>query len=438
AALAFAHFMRQHHRPHDTITILGIFFLPILITIMAFRDILSWILLTVYTVSAISTIIIYYYHKKVHTPLKIMWQVTYSRIIAITLAVILACILPYLVLGNAFVSIPELIFIYILPIAFVFFFASKFFYTYFFDRKHIVADLLKSLRYTITYTLVFIILLMCIYSLFAVSFYNSRSEIYGAGLDMAILGVSNVENSMTDMPDDMSGLIVVKDVEAFTSNLGDEVSLEKNMAEEKMISFGEILDDSYFSEIGDAAFNIVRFVVLQSELAAVKENIVLKYEGSKDLDIGSLESKTERIKADVEQRFVPASQDPDMMDTLAEVNDPLATYDYFESNGLFFIFAEESGLDFIYGSDSIFSRQMSLVLRHTEIFRQMTKLLVNVMVFVNKEADTPSVVEHLYMNRGADLLPISSAIRYSIIQDSLDERDARSEEANRITFRVEN
>jgi hypothetical protein len=436
AVLAVAHFMKQHHRPHDVLTILSTFFLPIVLTIVVFRDLLAWLLLIVYTLSAISTIIIYYYHKKVHSLLKIMWQVTYSKIIAITLAILLACILPYLVLPG-FVSIFELIFLYILPIAFVLFFASKFFYIYFFDRKHIRSDILRSLRYTITYTLVFIVILMCLYSLFAVSFYNTRAGRYNENIDIALLGVANIEKTAYDLPEEVSQLMVTKDMVAIASDLREEISLEKSIADETTISFADIVDDSYFATVGDNAFNMVRFVVLQSEITSIKQAVVERYNTMQSTNEEELKIYIEQTRLEVEEEFISYSQDPDVTEVLVNINNPETTYSYFEDNGIFYWFAEETALTSIYHSESIVGRQVSLVLRHTELFRQMTQLVVNIIVFGNNEAGSSSAVEYIYANRDADLLPVSSAIRYSIIKDSLDAKEQRAKAANRITFKVE-
>jgi len=126
-----------------------------------------------------------------------------------------------------------------------------------------------------------------------------------------------------------------------------------------------------------------------------------------------------------------------VQDIVTKLNDPLTGYAYFEDSGFLFWFADEAGLDFVYHSDSILGRQVSLVLRHTELFRSVARLTLNAIVFVNKEAASRSAVEHLYANRDADLLPVSSAIRYSIIAGSLEYRDEAVLEASRVSFRVE-
>ncbi|MBW2965171.1 hypothetical protein KY363_06970, partial [Candidatus Woesearchaeota archaeon] len=282
-ALLFAHFMRQHHRPHDVITIIGLFFLPLAFTLMAFRDWFSWLLAVVYTISVISTVIIYYYHKKVHSPLKIMWQVVYSKIIAITLSVILLCVLPYL-FPDAFLSMFELIFVYVLPVAFVFFFASKFFYLYFFDRRHIRHDAAKSFKFAVIYALAFIVLCMCIYSLFAVGVYTSRTTAASKGFTDLLVGVDSVQRSMQKLPGDSASLRVMKDMGLFSDSLMADISLSKELVDSRQIALEDILSDDYMVLLVNDTLDRLRFVFLAEELVDAKAGAVESYGALSGLD----------------------------------------------------------------------------------------------------------------------------------------------------------
>ena len=62
---------------------------------------------------------------------------------------------------------------------------------------------------------------------------------------------------------------------------------------------------------------------------------------------------------------------------------------------------------------------MAEVMKHLEQFRQLSRLYLNMMIFINKESVSSSVVEHLYFNREFDTLPASEAIRYRVIKDSI-------------------
>ncbi|MBU2560983.1 MAG: hypothetical protein KKD17_01705 [Nanoarchaeota archaeon] len=445
AALLFAHFLKEHHRPHDVLTILGVFFLPLAVTLAAFRDWLVLLLLAIYVISAISTVIIYYHHKKAHALLKIMWQVTYSRVVAVTLALLLACILPLLVFPDAFLSVFELIFLFVMPVAFLFFFASKFLYIYFFDRVHIRSDFLRSLRHTVIYTLVFVVLLMCVYSLFAVGFYNSRAEFHKGYLDKALIDVSNIEKVVARNPE-IQRLMVTDDLLALAADLRGDISVEKSMADERTISFADILDDSYFITTSDAVLNTIRFTVLNFELLELKSDIVdwtgnLTETANKNMTFpdgsSTLEEYTADLNAYVEEGFVDFSQNPDVIDLVAKLNDPSATYSYFEGEGFFYWFAKNVRLDFVYDSGSIFGRQMSIVIRHSEPFRQMARLYINIIIFTNNERASPSSIRRLYMDRESDLLPVSSAVRYSIIKDDMDKRADSLRRAGKIRFEVD-
>ncbi|MBN1544126.1 UbiA prenyltransferase family protein [Candidatus Woesearchaeota archaeon] len=445
AALLFAHFLREHHRPHDVITILGVFFLPLAITLAAFRDWLVLLLLAIYIISAVSAVIIYHHHRKAHALLKIMWQVTYSRVVAVTLALLLACILPLFIFPDAFLSVLEMVFLFVMPVAFLFFFASKFLYIYFFDRVHIRSDFLRSLRHTITYTLVFVVLLMCMYSLLAVGFYNSRAGDYRAYLDKALIDVSNIEKVVARNPD-IGQLAVTDGLLALAADLREEISVEKSREDERMISFADILDDSFFVSMSDAVLNTIRFTVLNFELLSLKSDIVewtgnLTATANNNLTFpdgsGTIEDYTANLKSYVEEGFVDFSQSPEVVDLVAKLDDPSTSYSYFDGGGLFYWFAKNARLDFVYDSESMFGRQMSIVVRHSEPFRQMARLSINVIVFTNSERASQSSIRRLYVDRESDLLPMSGAVRYSIIKDDIDSRAERLKSVGRISFEVD-
>jgi hypothetical protein len=440
--LLFAHFLRSHsHRQHDVVKIIGLFFLPLAVTIMAFRDLLVWVLAGVYIISAISTFIIYHHHRKVHPPLKVMWQVTYSRIVAITIALLVAAILPAL-FPKVLFSVFELIFFYVMPVIFVFFFASKFFYLYFFDRKHIHYDLRRSLRHTVMYTLVFVVVLMCVYSLFAVGLYNSKQASYDNSLDMLMIQAANVEKSAMKSPSGISQLPVMKDVMVFASNLGRSMADEKNRVAEP-ISFASIVDDSYFAGMSDNSFNTLKFVVLVSEAGNVKENVVRAHDrilatlaANQTLGDGArtMEEYNSFLRGYVDASFVPYSQDPSVQEVYSLVNDPEAGYADYDGQGLYYLFAKEAKLDFVYGSESIMGRQVSVVLRHSVVLKELARLVVNAVMFLDTEAASPSAIEYLYADRGADSVLLSSAIRLEMIKTDLDGRDARLKALRSVNF----
>jgi hypothetical protein len=426
--LLFAHFMKQHHRPHDVITILGIFFLPLAFTLMAFQETLVYVLVVVYILSLISTVIIYYYHKKAHSLLKVMWQVTYSKMVALTLALVVACALP-LVFPAVFFSVIELIFFYVLPVVFVFFLASKFFYLYFFDRKHIRHDLALSLRHTLIYSLVFVVMLMCIYSLFAVSFYNSQKQKFDDQLDTSLVLVSEMEDSVKRLPADIYFLPVTKDALSFAGMLHDNVSGLKRGSLDRLVSLSDILDDSYVSELEDDTANTLRLVLWDAELASLKMNIVRKHDavnavieskGSFSDGSTTLDGHVRMLKDYAEANFVPYSMEPDIQDFFSKLNDAGMSYDDFGGFSYLFAAKPEMAGDFgyVYNSGSIFGRQMSVVTRHMSIYRDIAQLILDIQMFVRLEELSPSSVEHLYANRAGDTVPLSMAIRYEILAES--------------------
>ncbi|MBI5881182.1 APC family permease [archaeon] len=434
--LLFAHFLRQHsHHPHHIVKILGLFFLPLAITIAVFRDFFVWLLLGIYVVSTISTMIIYYHHKKVHTPLKIMWQVTYSRVVAITLALIVACLIPYVILSDSFMSVFELIFAFVFPVSLVLFFASKFFYTYFFDRMHIKSDIMRSLRHSLIYSLIFIVLLMCTYSLFAVSYYNYERESYNDALDFNLVYLSELEKSFDKSPGAVQRMMVGDELMAMIYDLRDDINAEKNLASEP-IAFSEIVDDSYFVSIGNDKFNRLPIVLWLYGVSDLKEGVVRIYDNiSATLDQNltfydgtkTLAEHDAQLKGYVEANFVPLSTTPAVQDIFSVVGDSTTRYSDYEDQGIYYWMSKEAKLDFVYESKSIFGRQMSLVLRHSSVFRELARMFVRSTVFISIEAESPASIERLYAYRELDSSLLSSTIRYELIRQHLLERQGKAQ-----------
>ncbi len=446
AVLAFAHFLKQHHRPHDVLAILGMFFMPIAATLAFFQDLLILLLLVVYALSAVSTVILYYYHKKEHALLKIMWQVTYSKMIALTLAVLVACLIPVFVLPDSFISIFELLFIGVLPVSFVFFFASKFFYLYFFDRRHIRHDLARSFHHTLIYTLSFMVLLACIYSLLAVSLYNSHMERYNANLDFALLDVSNMEKSMMKLSPDIGNLMVMRDLSGFAETVRENISLEKSIAMDRQIAFSDIMDDSYFSVIAEDVFSTVRFVVLNREIAMVKSALLELHssvsefvpynvtfgDGDKSVDMYFSD-----LKGDVEGKYVPYSADANAEEVSSLLNDQSLSYSEFESQGFLYMFSSETGLTGMYGFDSVFERQMFMLIKHLEPVRQLTRTTVNIMLFSDRESIAASAIDHIYFNRLSDSIPLSAIMRYELLKVALDYGEDQFGDGRKLDFKID-
>ncbi|MBW2968482.1 hypothetical protein KY362_08430 [Candidatus Woesearchaeota archaeon] len=422
-ALSFVHFLKKHrHKHHDILAIIWIFFLPIAVTISLFRDGLAWLILAVYIASAISTAALYYYHKKEHRPLKIMWQVTYSKIVALTITIALACLLPSIALTDSFLSFFELAFAFLLPLAIVFFFLTKFLYLYFFDWKHIKADALKSLRHSLIFSLAFLVIVLCGYSILAVSFHNAHMQTYSKNLQGSLLEITQIRLITEKSP--AAEYPVAQDLITFSQNVYDEVSGEKAKADEARISLAAIADESYFRVLMDSLYNMLRFAILKMQLVEVKAGII----DAKDY-IDALNTipegadiiawQTAWMTNYVDQNYVSYNANPDVQTMKAIINNPDATVSDYENNGLFYMFAKQTGTDLLYDAESIFGRQASKAIRHTAIMREITRLGVNLAILSSAEITSPSAIELLYANRETDSGE-SSAIRYAIIAGYLE------------------
>lgn len=441
-ALAFAHFLSKHHRPHDILAIIWLFFIPLALSLALFADIMLWLLMGVVVISFVSTVILYYYHKKEHTLLKVMWQVTYSKMVAVTLALLAAAVLP-LLFPDLLFSVFEMVFFYVFPVALIFFFTSKFLYLYFFDRKHLRSEVAKGLRHTLIYTLVFIISLMGMYSFFAAGLFSERQASISGQMSYTIVEISNVEKAVSNLPA-LKGLNVAGDLLELSAGLQQELAYQKAAIDEPL-SFGEIVDDSYFTRISDGmnydvqstirAFELVELknalVMFDEEMSGMVRSGALSGEGA-----ANLESYADRVAADVSSRFVMYSEDPDLKSLKDLLNSGSDRYSDFEDNGLYYWAAKEAGVDFVYSSDSILGRQLSVVMRHLRVFRDLARLVLNEAVFIRTEYSSPLFEERLYVMGNDDVSAMSRAIRYSTLKGLMDERESKLQSAGERALRV--
>ncbi|HII72771.1 TPA: hypothetical protein HA265_08500 [Candidatus Woesearchaeota archaeon] len=429
ATIWLGHFFHRHnHKPHDVIAIIGTFFLPLAATIVIYRDLLSWFLLFVYLLSAVSTVIIYVYHHRQHRLLMIMWQVTYSKIVALTAGAIIFSLMPF-IMPTMHVSMAELLLIYIFPVVLAIFFLSKFLYIYYFEHKHIKKDMWLAIRHSVIYALAFVIIMTASYALLAVQMYQTDKDYHAKELDDALLDASRLDEIFRDQPAEMRNLPAFTDLEAYNRQVIEDVTAAKNTLLGGEISFGSILDDTYMQQLAknsqatamaqtkikaviDAkAYMTGRYQILQETL---KRNASMP-DGSKDL-----EAYNEKLKAKIDEKYLVYKLDLPLLDALEKMEDPATTFDYYEDNGFNWFCAQRQKWDRVYHSKSMFMKQVMGMLRHTYPFRVMATKNMQDFLFEDKERFSGHVQQDLFEKSERPEPAISKALRYEYIMEKAD------------------
>ena len=426
--LWISHFFHKHkHRPHDVLAILGIFFLPLIAALIMYRDLLMWFLMFVYLLSALSTLLIYYYHGKKHSPLEIMWQTTYSKVVALTAGALLVSLVPF-VLPESFVSITELILVYVFPIVLTVFFISKFLYIYYFEHKHIKNDLWISIRYAVIYALAFVIILCASYALISVQLNNANTQHFQRSIDMALVDSSKIDKVFDNLPEEVRNLQVTHEVISFNKQMFEDISIKKREAMDAELAFGDILDDTYLQRISQNNYDLTRFNTMLGSILEVKAQITGRHEILKETQKRNATmpdgSKTLGMYAStltkgVNERYTPFYMDSIVANIQTMIEDPATEYDYFENNGINWFFADREGLQPVYHMENVMGRQVMELLRHTTPFRHLSALNFNEFLFDQKERFSGHLQQILFENIEKQESDMSKALRGEILMEKV-------------------
>jgi hypothetical protein len=199
------------------------------------------------------------------------------------------------------------------------------------------------------------------------------------------------------------------------------IAAEKKGIEQ--ISFGSIVDDSYLGSVSEGMFSLVRLSIyereltgLQSDLSIAAKKIKAGMDSGNDIRVTDIAlAKRDYVVAN----FVPYTGNAEYESVFSAINNPEARFSDFEDSGLFYLFADKSyttGIfDDLYGAESIFGRQFWFIARHSEIFRNLAKFGLNMIILDNKERNSPWVIENLYASKDGDSTAISAAVRYEVL-----------------------
>jgi hypothetical protein len=446
--LAFGIFLwwwsHQFHQkiphPFKTVFSLGILIVFLYFFYVVFNDLLSLIVCIIYALSFVVAGVLYFYHtknkllEKIHQSFpRTFLVVFYSHIIALTAASLVAYLLPKVILSDSFVSILFLLFVWLTPVLFVYFFLTKFLYLRFFDRVHIKRDVSKGLAHSAVYTAAFVLVIILAYFLTAVQLVTIERSSYDSSFDDVFTTISNIGYELPEAG--LGDLKVSQDVFDISKQLLDEGIEEKKRLMDLRISLEDYLSDNYFTIISHNRLAVSSIALSASEIDEVKSDLIrehnrleeMKKEGLFDDGTTSLEEHLFLLVGNVNDEYEPYTEPVEFAMLRRRISGSLNSYSGLVSDRrlLEFNLVYHPEMSILEPGKSRFSKQFHDMVYHTVVFRDMMLFVFNTIVLNVEETLDPYPVKSLYYT--ADESLSSSVLRYRVLKSNNDATLALSE-----------
>ena len=333
---------------------------------------------------------------------------------------------------NGFISIPITLLVVVLPVSLVYFFFTKFFYTYFFDHRHVLKDIWKSIRHSIYGTVLFVFILMLVYLFLAGGLFNKFTTSYESNLDEYLQDTFTLEQVISKQPIVINQLEVSKELSGMLKDLKKEISLEKNRVESLELNFSTLVNDEYFTVISNNLLLSMYLVAQDQGLINLREGISRKYKTTQRIlnstipsfdGSAQLDARFSYIKEYVDENYVKYSVDEGLNKILQKFPSGKESHSDFEASGINYIFSEITGNEQLYSADDFVLSGAYNILKHTVLFREFAVFTMNLLVLVGHQTSFPTTIEVLYKNRNITESKISKIVRYELIYAHLINKD---------------
>jgi hypothetical protein len=406
-----------------------------------FDDLFSILVFIIYALSFLISGVLYFYHVQrnlageIHRSFPRTFLVMfYSHIMAFTAASAVAYLLPELLLSDSFISIPFLLFAWLLPVLLVYFFLTKFLYLRFFDRVHIKRDLSKGLVHGAIYAILFILVLLFAYVLTAMQFVVEERAGYDDTFSTVFTTLHNVKSDIKAVPFqyDTTELLefkVTKDVIALSEQSTKEATELKDRLGKTSVASGDYLSDNYFTMLSHDRLAVSSMAVLASEVDELNDDLLREYrrmkrfqaEGVFDDGTKSLEEHGSVVKRYAKDAYTPYSEPYQLTMLRTRISRYLNSYSGLVEDGelLEFNIAYLPEASILKPGESRFSKRFYEIAHHTVLFRDLMLFMFNTMAFHVEETLDPYAVSSLYYAAAEESLP-SSVLRYRVIKSNID------------------
>lgn len=406
-----------------------------------FNDLLSLIMLILYSISLVIAGFLYFYHARrelsgeIHRSFaRTLLVMFYSHIIAFTAAAALAYGLSYALFTESFVSIAFIILAWILPSVLVYFFLTKFLYLRFFDRKHIKRDLEKGVVHGAIYCFIMIILLLAGYLLTAFQLAGEEQNAYDETFNAISGSLSAIDSDIEGFAaennaDEILNLKVTDDLKSISGQILQGATELKSELDATSFSFNDYISDDYFTTLSRNRILLSRSAGVAYGIVDAKEDLFREYRRVKAFEeAGEFDDSTKDVDEHyyyvisyVNNAYLPYEESAEVIALREKVSGSINSY-----SGLL---ADRSLLEFnlVFHPDialfaaggSRFSQRFYDVIYHTAVFRDFMVLVFNNILSQLEETVDPYPVKYLYRSAG-DESTLSSVLRYRIVKSNIE------------------
>lgn len=429
------HSPRLHHI--HSFTFLGLMILVLYAGVIYFNDVMSILLAAVYALSFVVAAALYFYHRDkefaedLHKSFPRTFAVVfYSHVIALSVALALAWLLPQVLVGDSFVTVAFLLCAWVLPCVFAYFFLTKFLYLRFFDPVHVLRDLWRAFIKGFCYSILLLLVFGGAYLLTAMQLTMFETAGHQSSVESAIGKAGKVmfELSEPDISADLRDSEVSREVQVFSSSLIDELKSKKDVVGSRYFTVEDYISDAYFGKLLSDLFLVSYLNSYSDDAVSVKDDLFREYsrleaEKLAGFADGSSDSSAHLtvLKDYVLSHYEPYSQSAELSALEQDAAAMAGSYaGLVESSGIATLATDASGDMMLFDADSRLGASVYSVLRHTVLFRDVLLFTLRNDIFVAREISNPSVVDELYYDWDVQESETSKIIRFRILKSEYD------------------
>jgi hypothetical protein len=425
------HFNRHIYETYEIIGIFSVFFLLLVFLFYALFELLALALIVVYLVALVSSIYIYFHHHGSEHMVKVFVASLYSHILAAAVSLWVGAGLAFLFTPSSFVNFWYILGLFILPVSFVYFFCTMFFYLYFFDRKHIRLDLKRGAVHAVVFSAALIVLLVLCFLGFSWFVFSSEKTAMIDQVDASIADIDAVFSSVSAARaggDMFPDTVIAQDISGALSSYRDGlVSLKSSVSASHFSVLGFLKDDTFTSLIPLAAGVDSGVVYSQSMVDAYYDAsnsyaamVAVFSKDNETLFSEQLNRRLELQKDWLDDVYI--SRSPSQTVVFLEGKAGLVDPDFDEQfgDGALDGFAYLNGAWFLSSDtwpspDSIFVRAISGLLMHTVEFRYAVLRAASPSLVSLHESEYSPTLEFLISGRDHLETPRSESVRLDLI-----------------------
>ncbi|MFC1723704.1 hypothetical protein ACFL0V_06185, partial [Nanoarchaeota archaeon] len=399
----------------------GIMILPLYWIYLWLDDFMSLSIIVLYAIAFIISIALYFHHtsreieRELHQSYARTFMVVwYSHLVAYAAAVLAAYFLGGALVGEAFISMMYLMFMWAIPPFFVYFYLNKLLYLRFFDPVHYKADSLKALKHGLAYTGMFIACLALIYLLTAVHATIQERDNSLVKIDEAIIDLRNISVKIEaqDEYGDITGLEVTQELLDETDKLIQTLESRKSVVTQ---SFGiwDYLSDKYFEVLTRKRLGLTFLLLNKDDVIEMTDDLLRYHNRTEEVN------NTQALKQFVDANYQPYAESESLKEVKKHYYDNKNEYSYFMRDDAIYTFAlsrgYHSGIGIFAPGNSRFSKRMYHLTSHLLLFRDLMLFSFEYITYNSRDTTNPEVLDNLYYNRDARESEQSKTVRYMIL-----------------------